>query len=152
MRKELIYLFSSSEISACSFKCHFSDCWNSWRNRSTFVCVVLISSTSTSPLMTDNKPSSISVTSSMVKVSSINLSEYKVQSNDLCVTACISEWVSWWCVCVCVCVCMCVCVCVYFCACVFFGLCVYVSVCVCAYMCVSTSEWVIHNKYPFSFM
>ena len=67
------YLFSNSEMSACSLRCHFSACIKSCRSNSTLVWAVLMSSDSTSPLTTASKPSNISVTSSAVNVSSVNL-------------------------------------------------------------------------------
>ena len=67
------YLFSNSEISACSLRCHFSAWLNTCLRSRTLVCAVLINSVSTSPLTTAHRPSSISVISSNVYVSSTSL-------------------------------------------------------------------------------
>lgn len=67
------YLFSSSDMSACSFKCHFSAWLNTCLRRRTLVCAALMSSDSTSPLTTAQRPSNMSVTSSRVYVSSTSL-------------------------------------------------------------------------------
>lgn len=67
------HLFSSSDISACSLRCHFSAWLNTCLSRRTLVCTALMSSDSTSPLTTAHRPSNISVTSSRVYVSSTSL-------------------------------------------------------------------------------
>ena len=61
------YWFSSSETSALNFRCHFSACRKTWRSRRTFVCVVWISSDSTSPLTTAQRPNNMSRSFSAVK-------------------------------------------------------------------------------------
>ncbi len=73
------YLFSNSEMSACSLRCHFSAWRKSCRSNSTLVWAVLMSSDSTSPLTTASKPSSISVTSSAVNMSSVNLVSWQMK-------------------------------------------------------------------------
>ena len=67
------HLFSSSDISACSLRCHFSAWLNTCLRRRTLVCTALMSSDSTSPLTTAHRPSNMSVTSSRVYVSSTSL-------------------------------------------------------------------------------
>lgn len=62
------YLFSSSEMSACIFKCQCSACKNSWRKSSTYVCDWWLSSRSISSLARSHSSSIISWTSSTVSV------------------------------------------------------------------------------------
>lgn len=69
----MFHLFSSSDMSACSLRCHFSAWLKTCLSRRTLVCAVLINSDSTSPFTTAQRPVSISVISSKVYVSSTSL-------------------------------------------------------------------------------
>lgn len=75
-------LFSSSEISAESFRCHFSACMNICLSKRTFVCAELISSASSSPWTLISKLFNMSFTSSIVYVVSSSL-KYKDMKNKM---------------------------------------------------------------------